>query len=63
MKVKVKGLNIPEDIEIELRVDGEVNFSFHSSKGQEKVSQMSETDKLKFAIAVTAKQIRRNEIC
>ncbi|SFV58255.1 hypothetical protein MNB_SV-3-990 [hydrothermal vent metagenome] len=56
--MKVKGLRIPEDVEVELCVDGEVNFSFHSNKGQEKVSQMGEIEKLKFAIAVIAKQNR-----
>lgn len=57
-KMRVQGLIIGEDINIELRVDGEVNFEFHSEKAREKIDSMSELDKLKFAISVKAKEER-----
>jgi hypothetical protein len=59
MKIaRVKGLNIPEDVTVELRTDGEVNFYFHSEKGRIKIEEMSEVERLKFAVAVTAKVAR-----
>jgi len=56
--MKVKGLRIPDDVVVELLTNGEPNFFFHSKKGQAVISQMGEIEKLKFAIAVTAKKDR-----
>ena len=54
--MKVKGLNIPTDVDVELLVHGEVNFSFYSVEGKDAVTRMGEMEKLKFAIAVIAKK-------
>lgn len=56
--MKVQGLTIGEDLKVILRVDGEVNFEFHSEKARTKIGGMSEIEKLKFAIAVKAKEER-----
>ena len=53
--MKIRELKIPEDVEVKLCINGEVEFTFNSEKGREEIFKMGDIEKLKFAIAITAK--------
>lgn len=59
--MNIKDLKIPEDVEVKLCINGEVDFTFNSEKGKEKVSKMGDIEKLKFAIAVMAKITNKDD--